>query len=114
MLSELIMKNVIPALLSVLILSSCVMTSKMAGVREGMTKAQVIRIAGDPDGFQRSGDYEALLYIDRRHSWSLFGSSYRDTIDYSVILWDDHVVEFGPGRVHERKADIPFVRVPGR
>lgn len=108
------MKTVIFALLSVLILSSCVTTGKIAGIREGMTKAQVIRIAGDPDGFQRSGDYEALLYIDRRQSWSLFSAPYRDPIDYSVILRDDQVVEFGPGRVHERKADIPFVRVPGR
>ena len=108
------MKTVIFALLSVLILSSCAMTGKMAGVREGMTKAQVINVAGDPDGFQRSGDYEVLLYIDRRHTWSFFGGSYRDAVDYSVILLDDHVVEFGPGRTHQRQSEVPFVRIPGR
>ncbi|MCC2681972.1 MAG: hypothetical protein K0S36_1536 [Nitrosospira multiformis] len=108
------MKNLIVVLLSMWVLSSCVITGKMSGVREGMTKEQVISIAGNPDGYQRSGDYEALLYIDRRHSWSLFGGPYRDAVDYSVILRDDQVMEFGPGRTHERQAEVPFVRVPGR
>jgi hypothetical protein len=35
------------------------------GVREGMSKPQVITELGNPDGFQRSGDYEALLYTNR-------------------------------------------------
>lgn len=108
------MKNFIVALLSMLTLSSCVTTGKMSGIREGMTKAQVISIAGNPDGYQRSGDYEALLYIDRRQNWSLFGGPYRDAVDYSVILREDHVMEFGPGRTHERPSEVPFVRVPGR
>jgi hypothetical protein len=108
------MKNLIVALLSMLVLSSCVTTGKMSGIREGMTKAEVISIAGDPDGYQRSGDYEALLYIDRRHSWSLFGGPYRDAVEYSVILRDDYVMEFGPGRTHQRQSEVPFVRVPGR
>ena len=108
------MKNLIVALLSMLVLSSCVITGKMSGVREGMTKAQVINTAGNPDGYQRSGDYEALLYIDRRHTWSLSSGPYPNTVDYSVILRDDHVMEFGPGRTHERQAEVPFVRVPGR
>ena len=108
------MRNFTIALLSIWALSSCVTTGKMSGVREGMTKAQVISIAGNPDGYQRSGDYEALLYIDRRQNWSLFGGSYRDAVDYSVIFHDDYVVEFGPGRTHQRQAEVPFVRVPGR
>ena len=49
------MKPAILALLSILILSACVTTGKMAGVREGMTKTEVINTAGDPDG---SGDHD--------------------------------------------------------
>jgi hypothetical protein len=108
------MKPAILALLSILFLSSCVTTGKMAGVRDGMTKAEVINIAGDPDGYQRSGNYEALFYVDRRAARSLFSTSYRDVIDYSAILKDDHVVEYGPGRTHQREGEVPFVRVPMR
>jgi hypothetical protein len=108
------MKPAILALLSILALTSCVMTGKMAGVRDGMTKAEVIDTAGDPDGYQRSGDYEALFFVDRRAARSIFGSSYRDVVDYSVILKDDRVVEYGPGRTHQREGEVPFVRVPMR
>ena len=108
------MKPAIFALLSILILSACVTTGKMAGVREGMTKTEVINTAGDPDGYQRSGDYEALFYVDRRAARAIFGSSYRDIVDYSVILKNDQVVEYGPGRTHQREGEVPFVRVPMR
>ncbi|MBA4143290.1 MAG: hypothetical protein H0X43_09880 [Nitrosospira sp.] len=108
------MKTTVFALLGVLILSSCVTTGKMSGVRYGMTKTQVINAAGSPDGYQRSGNYEALLYVDRRNNWSWFSGSYRDVPDYSVILRDDHVVEYGPGRTHQRDSKVPFVRMPSR
>ena len=110
------MKSAIFVLLSILILSSCVTRGKMTGLYEGMTKAEVIRVAGDPDGYQRSGEYEVLLYVDRSSGTrSLFGTSYRDVVDYSVILKDDHVVEYGPGRAHQRgDAQSPFVRIPSR
>ena len=108
------MKTVIFALLTALLLSSCITRGKMTGVREGMTKAQVINVAGNPDGYQRSGEYEVLLYIDRSSTWSLLGGTYRDVLDYSVILRDDHVVEFAPGRSHQRDSAVPFVRIPSR
>jgi len=41
------------------------------GIREGMTKQQVISALGHPDGFQRNGESEALLYTNRLISgWS--------------------------------------------
>ena len=109
------MKSILFALLSILVLSSCA-ASKMAGLREGQTRAEVINVAGPPDGFQRSGEYEVLLYIDRRtNAWSYFSGGIQDLVDYSVILKDDHVVEYGPGRTHRRDPDpTPFVRVPDR
>ncbi|MBA2660037.1 MAG: hypothetical protein H0U72_11050 [Nitrosospira sp.] len=108
------MKFIILALLGTLMLSSCVTGGKMTGLREGLTKDEVIRTVGSPDGYQRTGDYEVLLYIERRTSaWSYFGGSFQDLIDYSVILRDGIVIEYGPGRTHQRDpAGTPFVRVP--
>ncbi len=110
------MKSALIALLTALILSACVTGGKMTGLREGMTKAEVFREAGDPDGYQRSGDYEVLLYLERRTSaWSFFSGGLEDLVDYSVILKDDHVVEYGPGRAHQRDPNVtPFVRIPGK
>lgn len=110
------MKSVAFALLGTLILSSCVTGGKMTGLHEGMTKAEVITAVGSPDGYQRSGDYEVLLYIERRTSaWSYFAGAIQDLVDYSVILKDDRVVEYGPGRTHQREPNVtPFIRVPAR
>src|SRR6476469_8615920 len=110
------MKSAVFALLGALILSACIMGGKMSGLREGMTKAEVLSVAGDPDGYQRSDDYEVLLYLERRTSaWSYFSGSLQDLVDYSVILKDDRVVEYGPGRTHQRDPNVtPFIRVPIR
>lgn len=110
------MKLIILALLGTLILSSCVMGGKMTGLREGLTKDEVVKIVGNPDGYQRTGEYEVLLYIERRTSaWSFFSGSIHDIVDYSVILKDDKVIEYGPGRAQQRESgDIPFRRIPYR
>ena len=110
------MKSALIALLTALILSACITGGKMTGLREGMTKADVLKVAGDPDGYQRSGDYEVLLYLERRtNAWSFFSGALQDLVDYSVILKDDHVVEYGPGRSHQRDPNgTPFIRVPAR
>ena len=48
-------------------------------------------VLGNPAGFRRSGDYEALRYTNRLISaWS------RDRADYNVILHNSRVVEYGP------------------
>ncbi|MGH8684492.1 MAG: hypothetical protein ACREUM_03985 [Nitrosospira sp.] len=110
------MKPIVLALLSTLILTACVSAAKMDGLRAGMTKAEVINRAGDPDGYQRNGEYEVLLYVKRRPGgWSYFTGSAYNLIDYSVILKDDHVIEYGPGKTYERGANTtPFVRTPQR
>lgn len=110
------MKHIVLALLSTLILSACVTAAKLDGVRAGMTKAEVINRAGSPDGYQRNGEYEVLLYSKRRPGgWSIFTGSTYNLIDYSVILKDDHVIEFGPGKTYERgQNETPFVRIPQR
>lgn len=76
------------------LLSGCVIGERMGNVREGMSKDEVISTLGNPDGFQRSGDYEALRYTNRLMSgWSW------DRADYTVIFKKGRVVEYGPGQV---------------
>lgn len=78
-------------------LFGCVIGERMQNVREGMSKDEVIGLLGNPDGFQRSGDYEALRYTNRLISgWSW------DRADYNVILRNGRVVEYGPGQVRQR------------
>jgi hypothetical protein len=84
-----------------LALSACVMGERVQSVREGMSKDEGISILGNPDGFQRTGDYEALRYANRLISgWSW------DRADYNVILKPGRVVEYGPGQVRQRDANV--------
>lgn len=65
-------------------------------LHEGMTKQQIIKVMGHPDGLQKSGNYEALEYANRLISgWSW------DRADYYVILKNNKVVSYGPGRVRQ-------------
>lgn len=88
------MRAIISALI-LLLLTSCATGEKVrAGVSEGMTKAEVIELLGKPDGFKRDGTIEALQYTNRLISgWSW------DRTDYTVILDEGRVVEYGPGEV---------------
>lgn len=81
----------------VLFLSGCATGEMMGSIREGMAKEEVISTLGNPDGFQRSGEYEALQYTNRLISgWSW------DRTDYTVIFKNGRVVEYGPGQVRQR------------
>ncbi len=65
-------------------------------IREGMSKQQVISELGNPDGFQRSGEFEALLYSNRLISgWSW------DRTDYTIILQNGNVAQYGTGQVRQ-------------
>lgn len=91
-------------------LSACVTGERMQSVREGMSKDEVISTLGNPDGFQRAGDYEALRYTNRLISgWSW------DRADYNVILKAGRVVEYGPGQVRQRDPNVnTLILVPLR
>ena len=104
------MKSTILALISSLVLASCATGEQMGGIREGLSKEEVINILGNPDGFQRSGEYEALRYTNRLISgWSW------DRADYSVILKNERVVEYGPGQVRQRDPNVnTLILVPLR
>ena len=82
-------------------LSACVTGERMQSIREGMAKEEVLTILGNPDGFQRAGEYEALRYTNGLISgWSW------DRADYNVILRAGKVIEYGPGQVRQRDSNV--------
>ena len=81
----------------ILFLYGCATGELMGSIREGMSKEEVISSLGNPDGFQRSGEYEALRYTNR-----LISGLTWDRTDYTVILKSGRVVEYGPGQVRQR------------
>jgi len=99
------MKNVLLALFVALLLAACVTGDRVrGGIREGMTKDQVIATLGQPDGFKRSGNAEALQYTNRLISgWSW------DRTDYTVILEEGHVTQYGPGQVRQEGPNLLIV-----
>ncbi|KAB0672437.1 hypothetical protein F6V30_07705 [Oryzomonas sagensis] len=77
-------------------------------IQEGMSKQQVISELGNPDGFQRSGEYEALLYSNRLISgWSW------DRTDYTIILQNGQVAQYGTGQVRQNSPNT-LILVPLR
>ena len=88
------------------LISGCVTGQKMGAIHEGMSKGEVVSILGNPDGYQRSGEYEALRYSDRLISgWSW------NRADYTVILQNGHVTAYGPGQVRQEGPNM-LVLVP--
>jgi hypothetical protein len=92
-----------------LLLSGCVTGERVRGtIQEGMSKEQVISELGNPDGFKRSGEYEALLYTNRLISgWSW------DRTDYTIILQNGRVSEYGSGQVRQNSPNT-LILVPLR
>jgi hypothetical protein len=92
-----------------LLLSGCVTGERVrGGVQEGMSKQQVISELGNPDGFQRSGEYKALLYTNRLISgWSW------DRTDYTIVLQNGRVVQYGTGQVRQNGPNM-LILVPLR
>lgn len=107
------MKSFILALLTTLLLTSCATVGKMNNLHEGMTKSEVVSTVGSPNGFHRNGEYEALLYTDLLISgWSVFSGLSWNRTDYSVILKNDRVVEYGPGKILRRgQKESPYTLI---
>lgn len=91
------MRYLILVFIILLSLSGCATGERVrAGVHEGMSKQQVISELGNPDGFQRIGEYEALTYTNRLISgWSW------DRADYIIILKNGYVEQYGTGEVRQ-------------
>jgi len=87
-------------LIPVVFLAGCTTGEKMADMRDGMTRDQVIVTLGQPDGDSHQGNAEVLTYADRLVSgWGF------DSADYHVTLTDGHVVAYGPGPILDPAPD---------
>lgn len=94
------------AMLCIAFLTACATGELMSRLRPGMTKEEVARVLGNPDGFQSRGKYESLKYSHRLATgWAW------DRADYFVILKDNRVVEYGAGevRVKDMNNDMLFL-----
>lgn len=103
------MKKMVLAIISVLFITACATGEIIRkNVQEGMTKSEITSLLGNPDGFQRNGDSEALLYTNRLISgWSW------DRTDYTVILENGRVVQYGSGQVRQNSPNT-LVLIPIR
>ncbi|MGI9047442.1 MAG: hypothetical protein ACR2FI_11795 [Burkholderiales bacterium] len=92
-----------------LLIVGCASGELAQNLEEGMSKEQVIAIMGKPDGFQRSGEYEALKYTNRVISgWDVRGKA-----DYAMILKNGRLVEWGAGQVRQSDSALrTLVLVP--
>ncbi len=107
------MRSVVLTLLSILALTSCTTVENMRNIREGQTKEEVITAVGSPNGFHRSEEYEALQYTNLLiNRWSIFSGLSWNRTDYSVILKNDRVIEYGPGKIIKRKKnETPYTLI---
>lgn len=79
-------------------LLACAHGSKMQKLRPDMTRQEVIKILGQPDGFKRCGDYESLKYANKLMSgWAW------DRADYFAILLNGKLVEYGVGEIRVKE-----------
>lgn len=103
------MSRIIAAILVAISLTACATGERVrGGIHEGMTKDEVISTLGNPDGFKKAGKQEALLYTNRLISgWSW------DRTDYTVILQDNRVVEYGSGQVRQNSPNT-LILIPLR
>ena len=107
------MRSVVLTLLAILALTSCATVENMRNLQEGQTKEEVITAVGSPSGFHRSGEYEVLQYTNLLiNGWSIFSGLSWNRTDYSVILKNDRVIEYGPGKIIKRKQnETPYTLI---
>lgn len=88
------MKRIVAAALVMAVLSACRTTGeKITHLGPGSDRADVLLQLGRPDAMRIVGDYQVYTYLGRH--WKRRSLS---RTDYTVILKDGKVVEFGPGR----------------
>ena len=84
--------------MGVLLFAGCVTGEKMTLLRPGMSKEEVEKILGRPDGFEATGTQEAYKYSKRLMSgWSW------DQADYVLLFDGGKLVKYGPGTIYFRE-----------
>lgn len=99
------MKRIITLIFLVVAMAGCATGEQVRGsLQPGMSKSEVISLLGNPDGFKKVENQEALLYTNRLISgWSW------DRTDYTVILQDGRVIEYGTGHVRQNSANTLII-----
>jgi hypothetical protein len=89
------MKRAIAAALLTACLAGCAgMSSKVAHLEVGTGRDDVLERLGPPDSDRSMVGYEVLSWLDRRPG--RFSLSHKD---YTVVLKDGKVTQFGPGLI---------------
>ncbi len=83
---------------ALILITACTTPQTMSHLRPGMTKDEVIKIMGNPDGYQSQGEFESLKYSHRLVSgWAW------DRADFYAILKNNRLVEYGMGEVRVKE-----------
>lgn len=80
--------------------------ARISHLYAGNSEVEVRETLGRPDAVRVLGDYEIYTYLARHHSLLSFHRS-----DYTVVMRDGKVVQFGPG-VAQREGLHTVVIVP--
>lgn len=84
----------------VVVLGGCATTGQeITNIDPGEGRGAVVAVLGRPDAVHVSGKYEIYSYLHRHRTWHSLHHT-----DYTVIMKDNHVVQFGPG--HARRVGI--------
>ena len=84
--------------LSFLLCAGCVTGDRITQLRPGMSKSEVERILGGPDGFESFGTQEAYKYTKRlRSGWSW------DQADYVLLFEGGKLVKYGASTIYPRE-----------
>lgn len=94
-------KGFLVACILIVLFGCAAFEDKIQAVHKGATKNQVITLLGNPDGSERSGEYEALRYTNRPD-----GAGQPAGSDYIVILVEGRVVDYGYGYVKQRDPSV--------
>lgn len=87
------MKRIMGAAVLAVALAGCHTTGqKITTLDPGSSREQVVATLGRPDAVRTVGDFEVYTYLARHRS----RLSVMHT-DYTVVMKDGHVMQFGPG-----------------
>lgn len=91
-----------------LLLAGCATGERVTDLKPGMTKAEVIKTIGQPDGYSAQGKTEYLKYTNKLISgWSW------DKADYYAVIENDKLVSWGSGDVRQNRPPVTPVVVYG-
>lgn len=85
------------------LICGCVPITGMAmqKIQPGMTREQVIKITGNPNGFRSAGDTETLSYTDRPIDWNT-----PNRADFQVVLKNGRVISCGASEVRKNNVGV--------